>query len=84
MGIVGTVAADAIVPMLVNYGIAVSLVQVIARKHGYEVDDAHEATAYGLCNFIPSFFQCYSTGKCTAVRAPFSYHFFNENFILIL
>lgn len=58
----GPLLADAVVVAFVNFAVSVSLAQVLAKKHDYEIDDNQEAVAYGLCNLLSSFFHAVPTG----------------------
>ncbi|XP_033832208.1 prestin [Periophthalmus magnuspinnatus] len=50
---------DAFAVAIVGYSMGISLAKIFALKHGYTVDGNQEMLAYGLCNFISSFFQTF-------------------------
>ena len=47
---------NAIVIAVVSYSTGLSMVQVLADKHGYKTDPNQELLAFGMTNFISSFF----------------------------
>ncbi|XP_072309420.1 prestin [Eucyclogobius newberryi] len=59
---------DAFAVAIVGYSMGISLAKIFALKHGYTVDDNQELLAYGLCNFISSFFQTFAV-TCSMSRS---------------
>ncbi|KAK7896867.1 hypothetical protein WMY93_022192 [Mugilogobius chulae] len=51
---------DAFAVAIVGYSMGISLAKIFALKHRYTVDGNQEMLAYGLCNFISSFFQTFA------------------------
>ncbi|KAH3882703.1 sulfate transporter-like [Dreissena polymorpha] len=41
---------------LVTFFLNISVVKIIARRNGYELNENIELNAYGMCNIIPAFF----------------------------
>ena len=41
---------------LVTFFLNISVVKLIARRNGYEINENIELNAYGMCNIIPAFF----------------------------
>lgn len=59
--LIPTVAVDAFSIAVVGFAITVSLSEMFAKKHGYQVDPNQEMYAIGFCNILPSFFRCFTT-----------------------
>ncbi|XP_061895765.1 sulfate transporter-like [Entelurus aequoreus] len=59
--LIPNVAVDAFSMALVGFAITVSLSEMFAKKHGYQVDANQELYAIGFCNVLPSFFSCFTT-----------------------
>lgn len=59
--LIPSVAVDAFSIAVVGFAITVSLSEMFAKKHGYEVDANQEMYALGFCNIVPSFFRCFTT-----------------------
>uniref|UniRef100_A0A3P8V1E5 Solute carrier family 26 member 6 n=1 Tax=Cynoglossus semilaevis TaxID=244447 RepID=A0A3P8V1E5_CYNSE len=55
--LIGEVIGDAFAMAVVGYGMAISLGQVFALKHGYKVDSNQELIALGLSNAVGGLFQ---------------------------
>jgi len=41
---------------LVTFFLNISVIKIIARRNGYEINENVELNAYGMCNIIPAFF----------------------------
>ncbi|KAM6977883.1 sulfate transporter [Aplochiton taeniatus] len=59
--LIPSVALDAFSIAVVGFAITVSLSEMFAKKHGYEVSANQEMYAVGFCNILPSFFRCFAT-----------------------
>ncbi|XP_058479560.1 prestin [Solea solea] len=59
---------DAFAVAIVGFSMGISLAKMFALKHGYSVDGNQELIAYGLCNFISSFFQTFAI-TCSMSRS---------------
>ncbi|XP_046902936.1 sulfate transporter [Hypomesus transpacificus] len=59
--LIPAVAIDALPIAIVGFAITVSLSEMFAKKHGYQVDPNQEMYAIGFCNILPSFFRCFTT-----------------------
>uniref|UniRef100_A0AAV2IV73 SLC26A/SulP transporter domain-containing protein n=1 Tax=Knipowitschia caucasica TaxID=637954 RepID=A0AAV2IV73_KNICA len=59
---------DAFAVAIVGYSMGISLAKIFALKHGYTVDGNQELLAYGLCNFISSFFRTFAV-TCSMSRS---------------
>ncbi|XP_048864009.1 prestin-like isoform X2 [Brienomyrus brachyistius] len=51
---------DSIAIAVVAFSVSISLAKILALKHGYTVDGNQELIALGTCNFISSFFHCFT------------------------
>uniref|UniRef100_A0A8C9TE49 Solute carrier family 26 member 5 n=1 Tax=Scleropages formosus TaxID=113540 RepID=A0A8C9TE49_SCLFO len=51
---------DAIAIAVVSFSVSISLAKIFALKHGYSVDGNQELIALGMCNFVSSFFHCFT------------------------
>lgn len=52
----GTLLVYALQIALVTFFLNISVVKIIARRNGYEINENVELNAYGMCNVIPAFF----------------------------
>jgi len=52
----GTLITYACQIALVTFFLNISVVKIIARRNGYEINENVELNAYGMCNIIPAFF----------------------------
>ncbi|XP_066572589.1 sulfate transporter isoform X2 [Amia ocellicauda] len=59
--LIPNVAVDALSIAIIGFAITVSLSEMFAKKHGYEVDANQEMYAIGFCNILPAFFRCFTT-----------------------
>ena len=50
---------EAFIMAIVGFSISVSMAKIFTRKCGYEIDANQELLAYGLCNTIGAFFNCF-------------------------
>ncbi|KAJ0037047.1 hypothetical protein NL108_016423 [Boleophthalmus pectinirostris] len=66
--LVPNLITDAFAVAIVGYSMGISLAKIFALKHGYTVDGNQELLAYGLCNFISSFFQTFAV-TCSMSRS---------------
>lgn len=64
--LIPSVAMGAFSIALIGFAITVSLSEMFAKKHGYEVRANQEMYAIGFCNIIPSFFHCFTTSAALA------------------
>ncbi|XP_078509094.1 sulfate transporter [Lissotriton helveticus] len=64
--LIPNVAMGAFSIALIGFAITVSLSEMFAKKHGYEVRANQEMYAIGFCNIIPSFFHCFTTSAALA------------------
>ncbi|XP_072033239.1 prestin-like [Amphiura filiformis] len=55
----GSLIGAAIAIAVVGFAISIAMAHLYARKYNYEVDANQEFIAYGSCNIVSSFFQCY-------------------------
>ncbi|KAL4240560.1 hypothetical protein ACF0H5_001352 [Mactra antiquata] len=53
---VGPLIIYAIQIGLVTFFLNISVIKIIARRNGYEINENIELNAYGMCNIIPAFF----------------------------
>ena len=60
------VAMDAVPIAIVSFAISISLAKVFAKNEGHALDNSQELLAYGLCNFISSFFNCFVSAASLA------------------
>ncbi|XP_056878113.1 prestin [Takifugu flavidus] len=60
--------ADSFAVAIVGFSMGISLSKIFALKHGYSVDGNQELIAFGLCNFISSFFQTFAI-TCSMSRS---------------
>ena len=51
---------DALITAMVSFAISISIVKLFAEKYEYTVDVNQETFAFGMCNFIGSFFHCFA------------------------
>ncbi|XP_028279308.1 prestin [Parambassis ranga] len=51
---------DSFAVAIVGFSMGISLSKIFAIKHGYSVDGNQELIAFGLCNFLSSFFQTFA------------------------
>ncbi|KAG8578603.1 hypothetical protein GDO81_010556 [Engystomops pustulosus] len=65
-GLIPNVALGALSIAIIGFAITVSLSEMFAKKHGYEVKANQEMYAIGFCNIIPSFFHCFTTSAALA------------------
>jgi MFS superfamily sulfate permease-like transporter len=56
---VGSYVGDCFTVAIIAFSVCISLSKIFAKKHNYEVDANQELLAYGLSNFVSSFFLCY-------------------------
>ena len=61
----GRLAMDAFVIAIISYAFSIAMAKLMSKQHNYQIDDNQELVAYGLCNFIGSFFQCLP--NCTGI-----------------
>lgn len=52
----GPLIVYAIQIALVTFFLNISVIKIIARRNGYEINENIELNAYGMCNIIPAFF----------------------------
>lgn len=64
--LIPNVALGALSIAIIGFAITVSLSEMFAKKHGYEVKANQEMYAIGFCNIIPSFFHCFTTSAALA------------------
>lgn len=50
---------DSFIMAILIFANTIAMVKICAKKHNYEVDDSQELIAYGMCNAVSSFFQCF-------------------------
>ncbi|XP_044136639.1 sulfate transporter [Bufo gargarizans] len=65
-GLIPNIALGALSIAIIGFAITVSLSEMFAKKHGYEVKANQEMYAIGFCNIIPSFFHCFTTSAALA------------------
>ncbi|KAG9490650.1 hypothetical protein GDO78_006132 [Eleutherodactylus coqui] len=65
-GLIPNIAVGALSIAIIGFAITVSLSEMFAKKHGYEVKANQEMYAIGFCNIIPSFFHCFATSAALA------------------
>ena len=53
---------NAVIIAMVVFSIGISMVEVLADKHNYQVDANQELLAFGMCNIVSSFFFCIPGG----------------------
>ncbi|XP_071099652.1 prestin-like [Haliotis cracherodii] len=51
--------ADCFIIAILIFANTIAMAKICAKKHNYEVDDSQELIAYGMCNFVSSFFKCF-------------------------
>ncbi|KAM7377888.1 hypothetical protein PAMA_013008 [Pampus argenteus] len=59
---------DSFAVAIVGFSMGISLAKTFALKHNYSVDGNQELIAFGLCNFISSFFQTFAI-TCSMSRS---------------
>ncbi|XP_075065702.1 sulfate transporter [Mixophyes fleayi] len=64
--LIPNIALGALSIAVIGFAITVSLSEMFAKKHGYEVKANQEMYAIGFCNIIPSFFHCFTTSAALA------------------
>ncbi|KAM8973724.1 sulfate transporter [Pelodytes ibericus] len=64
--LIPNIALGALSIAIIGFAITVSLSEMFAKKHGYEVKANQEMYAIGFCNIIPSFFHCFTTSAALA------------------
>ncbi|XP_053573064.1 sulfate transporter [Bombina bombina] len=64
--LIPNVALGALSIAIIGFAITVSLSEMFAKKHGYEVKANQEMYAIGFCNIIPAFFHCFATSAALA------------------
>lgn len=50
---------DCFVLAILIFANTIAMAKICAKKHNYEIDDSQELIAYGMCNFVSSFFKCF-------------------------
>ena len=50
---------DSFIIAILIFANTIAMAKICAKRHNYEVDDSQEFIAYGMCNFISSFFRCF-------------------------
>ncbi|KAK6190522.1 hypothetical protein SNE40_002373 [Patella caerulea] len=53
------VGMDSFVIAILAFALTIAMAKLMARLNEYEVDDNQELVAYGMCNFVSSFFLCF-------------------------
>ena len=56
---VSTYFVDCFVLAILIFANTIAMAKICAKRHNYEVDDSQELIAYGMCNFVSSFFKCF-------------------------
>ncbi|XP_063301292.1 sulfate transporter [Pelobates fuscus] len=64
--LIPSIALGALSIAIIGFAITVSLSEMFAKKHGYEVKANQEMYAIGFCNIIPAFFHCFTTSAALA------------------
>lgn len=64
--LIPSIALPALSIAIIGFAITVSLSEMFAKKHGYEVKANQEMYAIGFCNIIPAFFHCFTTSAALA------------------
>ncbi|KAG8439307.1 hypothetical protein GDO86_005505 [Hymenochirus boettgeri] len=64
--LIPNIALGALSIAIIGFAITVSLSEMFAKKHGYEVKANQEMYAIGFCNIIPAFFHCFTTSAALA------------------
>ncbi|XP_069828532.1 sulfate transporter isoform X2 [Dendropsophus ebraccatus] len=64
--LIPSIALGALSIAIIGFAITVSLSEMFAKKHGYEVKANQEMYAIGFCNIVPSFFHCFTTSAALA------------------
>uniref|UniRef100_H2Z8K2 SLC26A/SulP transporter domain-containing protein n=1 Tax=Ciona savignyi TaxID=51511 RepID=H2Z8K2_CIOSA len=64
--ILGSIIGDAFAVAVVGFAISISLAKMYAQKYGYQIDSNQELIAYGVSNFVPSFFQSFPNAAALA------------------
>ncbi|OCT87704.1 sulfate transporter [Xenopus laevis] len=64
--LIPNIALPALSIAIIGFAITVSLSEMFAKKHGYEVKANQEMYAIGFCNIIPAFFHCFTTSAALA------------------
>ncbi|KAM9313206.1 sulfate transporter [Gastrophryne carolinensis] len=64
--LIPNVALGALSIAIIGFAITVSLSEMFAKKHGYEVKANQEMYAIGFCNIVPAFFHCFTTSAALA------------------
>lgn len=62
----GKIIGDGIATAIVAFAINLSVAKLFALQKGYEIDPNQELLAYGMTNFIPSFFLCFPNAAALA------------------
>nr|AKN21612.1 slc26a-8 [Schmidtea mediterranea] len=55
--------ADIFITAIIAFSVGISLAKLFSKKHGYEIDTNQELIAYGIMNFVASFFLCYPSAS---------------------
>ncbi|XP_071099567.1 prestin-like isoform X3 [Haliotis cracherodii] len=63
-GSIPRIATEGFVISIIIFAMTISMAKLMARQHDYELDYNQELIAYGMSNFISSFFHCFPS--CTA------------------
>ena len=50
---------DCFVVAILIFSNTIAMAKICAKKHNYELNDNQEIYAYGICNFVSSFFRCF-------------------------
>jgi len=66
LSILGDIIGDAFSIAIVALVINISLSKMYAQRFGYEVEPNQELLAYGVSNFVPSFFFCFPSAAALA------------------
>ncbi|XP_041366122.1 sulfate transporter-like [Gigantopelta aegis] len=56
---VPSLIVDSFIIAILIFANTIAMAKICAKKHNYEVDDSQEFIAYGMCNFVSSFFRCF-------------------------
>lgn len=68
VGLLMSIATDALAIAIVSYAVLMSVAKTFAKKHSYEVAPNQELLGMGLANVVGSFFSCMPTG-CALARS---------------
>lgn len=55
----GNYVADGIVMAIIGFAVAISMAQLMAQRHRYEINTNQEVLAYGIVNTVGPFFGCF-------------------------